>query len=758
MASDIKIQLGQFLRQRLEHPDTSADEFAPSDVLTNIRKSFVDIAVPPDISKLRPTKVAPAEPAPTINLPRPLPSEGVPLITPTRPTAFQKSPPLRKPLETPVSRPPDVTPTLPAGRQPSPEPVLTGPSPAQPSLATAPTSPSPFQTLPTISPIPPTPLGAVPTLQPYPPPGPPIVAPSTSPVSVSPFQQLPPGANLTEHVPAALRAVDRQVADFLNAVDGQGDPLGVDPTKGPYSSFGGGAPGTRDWDARLFAKHMLRLAHALGPAGLSRHSATQLALFALNRHGRIWNPELLGPPPVARDFTVPAIDITTGLPPNDSLGVPLNSFRPGFYEKNEKQVDRHLQRAKGTYVEVVGLSSPPFVGAVVAGGAVGPQNILNNALRIVGAASQDSSLVDDPVSNFGLVAPGTPLLAAAQTQRNMYGPNVHYSDNPLYTIGELVKGQDGKDSDLLKKDGASGIERVDISSLFSSPRQGLDSPMVSEYRPKPNNTRIRGDRPHDPLEKSYYRQGIVPAGFPEENDSGFLQRNASDPPKIDDDDAYVPLFFTDVRPYGNNKVRSVYFRPFITSLTEELNPEWSSMNGFGRVDPIKTYGGTTRTISLSFVVHAFAPKDLKLIYKKLTWLSSMVYPEYDVDMLYKSGPIARMRIGDLISSNNPGGLAGTIDQLSIEYSDQIWELAKDSKVPMGYRVSLSFTVLHDVPIGRGADGKFGGLGTIDGSTGLYKAPLRVTSDAKEEKGPEVNDSLDFRGFKDADVVDYDPTE
>lgn len=758
MASDIKIQLGQFLRQRLSHPDTAADEFAPNDVLSDVRKSFVDIAVPPDIARLRPTQVAPAEPPQKLSLPRPLPAEPVPKITLMSPSAFQPAPPLRKPVETPVSRPPEVSPTSPAARQPSPEPVLTSPSPQQPSLGTVPTSPSPFQTVPTIAPMPPTPLGAVPNIAPYPPPGPPIVAPSTTPTKLSPFQQLPPGVNLVDHVPAELRAVDAQIAEHLSNIDGVGDPLGVDPTKGPYSSFGGGAPGTRDWDARLFAKHMLRLAHALGPAGLAVHSVKQLSLFALNRHGRIWNPELLGPPPVARDFTVPAIDITTGLPPNDPIGIPLNGFRPGFYEKNEKQVDRHLQRAKGVYTEVVGLSEPPFVGAVVQGGAVGPQNALNNALRIVGAASQDSSLVDDPVSNFGLVAPGTPLLAAAQTQRNMYGPNVPFSENPLYTIGELVKGADGRDKDLLKKDTVTGLERVDITSLFSSPRQGLDSSLVSEWRPKPNNTRVRGDRPHDPLEKSYFKNGIVPAGFKEENTSGFIQRNAGDKPKIDDDDAYVPLFFTDVRPYGDNKVRSVYFRPFITSLTEEFNPEWTTSNGFGRVDPVKTYGGTTRTISLSFIVHAFAPSDLKLIYKKLTWLSSMVYPEYDADMLYKSGPVSRLRIGDLMSSKNPGGLAGTIDQLSIEYSDQIWELAKDNKVPMGYRVSLSFTVLHDVPIGRGIDGKFGGIGTIDGDTGLYKKPLLVTSDAKEERGPEVNDSLDFRGFKNADVDDYDPTE
>lgn len=772
MASDIKTQLGQFLTQRLSHPDSAADEFAPGGVIDEPNESFLNIAVPNDLSRIKRTSVTPVQAGPTITLSRLTPVEPQPRLSTISPTPTQQPPALRSSLATPVSKPPgvspttpaarqpslDVGPTSPAARQPSPEPIQTSPSAFQPGPSSIMTSPSPFQTLPTTVMTSPTPLGSIPTIAPYPPPAAPQPVPAIVQTSPALSQGMPPGIDLTPREARPIGQVDRQVAEFLdNIVDGKGDPLGLDPRKGPYSSLGGGAAGTRDWDARLFAKHMLRLATALGPAGLGKHSAQQLGLFALNRHGRIWNPQLLGPPPVARDFTVPAVDIVTGLPPNDSIPSPGVEFRPGFYEKNEKFFDRHLQRAKGKYNEVIGLSHPPFVGVMTQGGSVGPHNIQNNAFRVIGAPSQDSSLVDDPVSNYGLVAPGTSLVEAAMTQRNFYGPNVNYFDNPLFTIGELVKGDSGKDKDMF--DDSSGINRVNISVLFSPPPQTVGSDIRMEYRPKPNNTRIRGERQHDPLEKSYFEHGIVPAGFDGENGSGFFQTDQNKKPALDDDAAYVPLCFTDIRPYGDGKVRTVYFRPFITTLSEELSPEWNTSNGFGRVDPIKTYGGTTRTISLSFIVHAFSPDDLSLIYKKLTWLASMIYPEYDKDMLYKSGPVVRLRIGDLISSANPQGLAGTIDNLSIEYSDKIWELAKDSKVPMGYVVSMGFTVLHDTPIGRGADGKFGALGTIDGTSGLYKKPSSVLSaDLHDWVGPEVQDSLGFRGFKDADVDDYDPTE
>ena len=107
-------------------------------------------------------------------------------------------------------------------------------------------------------------------------------------------------------------------------------------------------------------------------------------------------------------------------------------------------------------------------------------------------------------------------------------------------------------------------------------------------------------------------------------------------------------------------------------------------------------------------MHAFSPEDLPVIYRKLEWLASMVYPEYDVDQLMRSGPVVRMRVGDLIKSRQ-AGLPGVIKSLSYDYTDSRWELKKGWKLPMSINVTLSFLALHDVMIGRGRDGEFGGM-------------------------------------------------
>ena len=82
-----------------------------------------------------------------------------------------------------------------------------------------------------------------------------------------------------------------------------------------------------------------------------------------------------------------------------------------------------------------------------------------------------------------------------------------------------------------------------------------------------------------------------------------------------------------MRPFGNanGNVRSIYFRPFITSLTEDFSPEWNKQTFFGRSDQVVTYGTTVRSIFLTFELHAFAPEDIKIMYMKISGKMSFSY-------------------------------------------------------------------------------------------------------------------------------------
>ena len=220
--------------------------------------------------------------------------------------------------------------------------------------------------------------------------------------------------------------------------------------------------------------------------------------------------------------------------------------------------------------------------------------------------------------------------------------------------------------------------------------------------------------------------GQIPQRFENDRDDGsIITKNDGESPHdiISDNEAYVPLSFTDLRPLNDGgSFRSVYFRPFITSLTEDFSPEWDKKTLYGRTDQVVNYMSTVRTIFVGFELHAFYPDDLAIMYKKLQWLSSLVYPEYDRELLLKSGPVCRMRVGDVISGANKQGLSGIIDSLSFDYTDSIWEIKEGQKAPRSIKVSISFHALHEVPIGRNSIGDFGGLSTTPSSLREVRVP------------------------------------
>ena len=124
-------------------------------------------------------------------------------------------------------------------------------------------------------------------------------------------------------------------------------------------------------------------------------------------------------------------------------------------------------------------------------------------------------------------------------------------------------------------------------------------------------------------------------------------------------------------------------------------------NYYGRVDKIATYQATDRTISLGFKLVAFAPEDLRVVYQKLGWLTSMVYPQYQAS-IYRAGPVVRMRVGDIINAvgtEGNRGVPGVITSLDFNYDNSTWELLKDRRVPNEIDVTLNFHVLHEYPVG-----------------------------------------------------------
>jgi len=126
---------------------------------------------------------------------------------------------------------------------------------------------------------------------------------------------------------------------------------------------------------------------------------------------------------------------------------------------------------------------------------------------------------------------------------------------------------------------------------------------------------------------------------------------------------YVPFYFHDLR---TNEITS--FHAFLGSLTEDYAPEYVDTDSYGRIDSVKTYKKTKRTISLSFHVASTSEEDFDALWWRVNKLITLLYPQWSpgrrltndatgesftqpFSQIPTASPMIRMRIGDLIKSN-----------------------------------------------------------------------------------------------------------
>jgi hypothetical protein len=777
--------IGEFLARRAKNPDTYVDPYDPG------RESPIELNVPhPDLDVVatRP----PADPVVIGDLPRTMAAGKQPSlpISPSRPPAdpfivadpprtmiAARQPSLPITLVRPPADPVDIGEpprTMPAGRQPSlpavptappADPIDVPPTPParpagpQPSLGVEPSDPPSAPTA-IDDPARTRPAARQPSqaISSGPAPLPTAPVPELSKPIAIPFQEPPPGRYDGEARPLnvdmlrdknsvglTLEQIDKQLYTYLKHVgDGSsvsiqtdfGEGKAINPKGEPYApAVGGpfGMPGGQSWNPILFAKNLVRLGVHL-KLGLVTFGAIQIGLSLLNKTSpigprvSIWNPLVIANPPLIQNFVPGTINAMLGFTHEKAVN-------DGY--------DRHKAIAEGKHVEPFQITHyPPFlIPPQPVGQVTGPIGAVSEFLfpRLVGAKSQDDSLIDKGAAGGGLLDIGKPLIPFALKTRNTYTDETPLTDNSVVNVSDLVdEAINGSkkwlvdDPDLgpgrlrfpsVRKDSVGSGPNANLSKLFFNPQANrLSSFYPLEFRPVPDLAKDNG-KPiiRSELEKSAFAHGIIPSKFDKDNDQGFIATGKGKLPSsvITDDAAYVPLSFTDLRPIGIN-YRTVYFRPMNLEVKEDFQPEWNKAHYFGRTDWVATYQSTGRTVTLAFQLHAFGPEDLEVIHNKLNWLISMVYPEYDSDMLFYSGPVVRLRIGDIIASSKGLGLPGIIESLSFDYNGALWELKQDWKVPRSIKVAMSFVVLHDVPVGRGGSGKFGGLGSV--VDGKYTLP------------------------------------
>jgi hypothetical protein len=122
----------------------------------------------------------------------------------------------------------------------------------------------------------------------------------------------------------------------------------------------------------------------------------------------------------------------------------------------------------------------------------------------------------------------------------------------------------------------------------------------------------------------------------------------------------------------------MHFRAFLGPISDSYNATWNGFNYLGRGEQFFTYGGFTRTISLSWTVAAQSKQELIPMYKKLNYLASTLAPDYSPNG-YMRGNLVQLTIGGYLYEQ-PGFITGLTYEMGEESP---WEIGIGTKYGTG---------------------------------------------------------------------------
>lgn len=304
-----------------------------------------------------------------------------------------------------------------------------------------------------------------------------------------------------------------------------------------------------------------------------------------------------------------------------------------------------------------------------------------------------NDLVRVPQKHHGL----NPLSTLASVGGRVLGeglPNVlmDRTDPFWFDGGKYINGLDGKSDEIIETftggtvDSTPGLKGL---KKFASNVLRLDTPQKH----------YRGDGDKMTLAPMLSGKTLTKAGYGKFGKPNFIESESEG----------MPFYFKDHR-----DATYIIFRGYIEGLTENVSPSWSPENYIGRSEPVYIYENGKRSIDFTLKLFAQTSLELDSIYGKLKRLTSLCYPEYEMDNNFgkrdndgnfvpdtgkvrMKPPLTSFRMGELYG-NNSRNLMGFINTISYSYPDDTpWETESGKRVPKHISATIGFTVIHKAP-------------------------------------------------------------
>jgi hypothetical protein len=135
----------------------------------------------------------------------------------------------------------------------------------------------------------------------------------------------------------------------------------------------------------------------------------------------------------------------------------------------------------------------------------------------------------------------------------------------------------------------------------------------------------------------------------------------------------------------------VQFRSYIKNLKQNMSPQYKDYQYIGRIEKFISYVSVQRSVTFDLEVLALNPADLPAVWKRINYLTGMVFP-YGVNKGILQPNIIRFTIGRIFVDQ-----PGYVESMDVSFMGEdvtggIFDL--DEQVTQGAKVTMKFNLIE----------------------------------------------------------------
>jgi hypothetical protein len=170
--------------------------------------------------------------------------------------------------------------------------------------------------------------------------------------------------------------------------------------------------------------------------------------------------------------------------------------------------------------------------------------------------------------------------------------------------------------------------------------------------------------------------------------------------KKEDTDDLIKFVFECIDNDLSGEDVAIFFRAHLGQITDNHKASWNGFKYMGRGENFYTYQGVDRTFSTSFKLAIGSYQELGVVYNKLNYLISQVYPDYNLNTQFMRAPLMRLTIGDYLYR-----AYGYLESVDVSVDDKSsWEITDGQQLPHVLNVSFGYKIIEKTLPQRGQSG------------------------------------------------------